>query len=150
MAAPLHTPALQVSAAVQALPALQAVPLATSGFEQAPVSGLQVPAMWHWSGAGQTTVVPRQTPAWQLSAVVQALPSLHAMPFGAGGFEQVPVAGLHVPARWHWSDAAHVTAGPGATPPRPPSPGLARVASGAEGPLGGARVGEGAGVRVDL
>lgn len=33
-----------------------------------------------------------QAPAWQDSPVVQALPSLQAVPFGAGGFVQVPVA----------------------------------------------------------
>jgi hypothetical protein len=39
---------------------------------------------------------------------VQALPSLHVVPFEATGFEQVPVLGLHAPAVWHWSDAVHV------------------------------------------
>src|SRR5438094_549299 len=112
MPAPRHTPAWQVSAVVHALPSLQAVPLATGGFEQAPVNGLQVPAVWHWSGAGQATAVPWQTTPWQLSAVVHALPSLHAVPFAAGGFEQVPVAGSQVPAAWHWSGAVHATAVP--------------------------------------
>lgn len=36
---------------------------------------------------------------------VQALPSLHAEPFGFAGLEQSPVAGLHVPPSWHWSGA---------------------------------------------
>ena len=116
MPAPLHTPAWQVSAVVHALPSLQAVPLATGGFEQAPVNGLQVPAVWHWSGAGQATAVPWQTTPWQLSAVVHALPSLHAVPFAAGGFEQVPVAGSQVPAAWHWSWAVHTTAVPVQSP----------------------------------
>ena len=31
------------------------------------------------------------------------------MSLGAGGLEQTPVAELHEPATWHWSDAAHVT-----------------------------------------
>jgi len=48
-------------------------------------------------------------PAWHVSVCVQALPSLHAVPFGALGFEQVPVAGSQVPAMWHWSLAVHVT-----------------------------------------
>src|SRR5438552_3285026 len=122
MPAPRHTPAWQVSAVVHALPSLQAVPLATGGFEQAPVSGLQVPTVWHWSGAGQTTAVPWQTPPWQLSAVVQALPSLHAVPFGAGGFEHVPVAGSQVPASWHWSWAVHATGVPEQEPARQLSP----------------------------
>ena len=42
--------------------------------------------------------VPAQTPAAQTSFVVQAFPSLHAVPLEAVGFEQVPVAGLQVPA----------------------------------------------------
>jgi len=40
---------------------------------------------------------------------VQALPSLHVVPFAATGFEHVPVDGLHVPAVWQESDAVHVT-----------------------------------------
>ena len=32
-----------------------------------------------------------------------------AVPFGLAGFEQTPVAGLHVPAAWHWSGAVQVT-----------------------------------------
>jgi hypothetical protein len=45
--APTHAPAWQVSVWVQAFPSLQGVPFALAGFEQAPVSGLQVPASWH-------------------------------------------------------------------------------------------------------
>ena len=36
-------------------------------------------------------------------------PSLQAAPSGFGGFEQVPVAGLHVPASWQGSDAVQTT-----------------------------------------
>ena len=39
-----------------------------------------------------------QVPAWQVSLVVQALPSLHAVPFAAVGFEHTPLVGSHVPA----------------------------------------------------
>ena len=39
-----------------------------------------------------------QVPAWQLLLAVQPFESLHVVPFAAFGFEQVPVAGLHVPA----------------------------------------------------
>jgi hypothetical protein len=42
-----------------------------------------------------------QTPPLQVSPVVQALPSLHAVPFGAAGFEHMPVPGLQTPATWH-------------------------------------------------
>src|SRR5437867_2047535 len=59
-----------------------------------------------------TGLPPVQTPAWQMSVRVQALPSLHAMPSGFAGFEQVPFEGLHVPAAWHWSIAVQTTGGP--------------------------------------
>jgi hypothetical protein len=42
-----------------------------------------------------------QLPATQASVRVHALPSLQAVPFATGGFEQIPVAGLQVPATWH-------------------------------------------------
>ena len=50
------------------------------------------------------------TPISHVSLCVQASPSLQAVPFAAAGFEHWPVAGLHVPATWHWSDAVQ-TAG---------------------------------------
>ena len=40
---------------------------------------------------------------------MQALPSLQTVPFGAAGLEQVPLAGLQVPATWHVSAAVHTT-----------------------------------------
>ena len=55
-----------------------------------------------------TAVPPTHAPLEQASPVVQALLSLHVVPFVAGGFEQLPVAGSHEPATWHWSLAAHV------------------------------------------
>ena len=82
---PRHVPAWHVSARVQTSPSLHAVPSGLAGFEQTPVAGLQLPAAWHWSLAVQVTAPPpTQVPAWQLSACVQALPSLHAVPSGAG------------------------------------------------------------------
>ena len=56
--------------------------------------------------------MPLQTPAWQVSLCVQALPSLQAAPSGLTGFEQAPVCGSHVPASWQASGAAQVTAFP--------------------------------------
>ena len=41
---------------------------------------------------------------------MHAFPSLHAVPFDAAGLEHVPLLGSQVPAAWHWSLAAHVTA----------------------------------------
>jgi hypothetical protein len=74
---PTHSPPEQVSGPVQALPSLHAVPLGAEGFEHAPVSGLHVPARWHRSlGVHTTGFDPVQTPPWQASFLVQALPSL--------------------------------------------------------------------------
>ena len=96
-------PVWQVSVCVQALPSLQTVPSGAFGFEQVP--GRRV------ADARDVALVARpcrppgcapvQVPAWQVSVCVQALLSLHAVPFGAFGFEQTPVAGSHVPATWH-------------------------------------------------
>ena len=95
----MQTPVWHVSVCVQALPSLHEVPSGALGFVQVPVAGLHVPATWHCSLAVHVTgLVPVHVPAWHVSVCVQALPSLHAVPFGAFGFEQVPVAGLHVPA----------------------------------------------------
>src|SRR3989454_6679362 len=80
------------------------------GLLQVPVAGLQVPAVWHWSEAVHTTgFVPTQAPARQVSACVQVLASLQGPPSGLAGLLQVPVAGLQVPAAWHWSEAVHTT-----------------------------------------
>ncbi len=75
------------------MPSLQVAPFDLAGFEQRPVDGLQVPASWHWSDGVQLTVlVPLQTPDWQVSVRVQALPSLH----GAVLFVWThPLAGSH-------------------------------------------------------
>jgi len=100
-------PLWQVSRCVQGLPSLHAEPSGLAGFVHAPVTGSQTPASWHWSGAAHTTGFrPVQTPAWQLSPRVQALPSSQGVPFGRWGLEQTPVVGLQVPASWHWSVAA--------------------------------------------
>ena len=77
----MQTPAWHVSDCVHALPSLQIVPFAATGFEHWPVAGLHVPAVWHWSCAAHVTGLPPvQTPAWHVSLCVHALPSLHAVP----------------------------------------------------------------------
>jgi hypothetical protein len=102
----------------QALPSLQLEPSALLGFEQAPVAGSQTPATWHWSIALQTVVVPPvQTPPWQVSPDVQALPSLHAVPLAIFASPQTPLEqeatlqgfeGVgHVAAVQHWPSARH-------------------------------------------
>src|SRR5213076_1167019 len=74
--APTQAPASQVSLCVHALASLQLVPLGLAGLLQAPVAGLQTPAVWHWSAAVHTTgLAPTQMPASQASVCVQALPS---------------------------------------------------------------------------
>jgi hypothetical protein len=102
-----------VSVCVQALPSLQVVPLGLIGFEHAPVDELHEPGSWHESVAGHCRGEPlEQTPFWQVSACVQALLSLQAVPLGLIGFEQTPVAVLHVPMSWHWSAGGQLRAIP--------------------------------------
>jgi hypothetical protein len=55
--------------------------------------------------------VSRQAPA-------QHEPPAQAVPSGAFGLEQRPVAGSHVPATWHWSSAVQTT---GSLPTQAPS-----------------------------
>jgi hypothetical protein len=58
------------------------------------VPALQVPATWQGSLAVQTIgLLPVQTPFWQVSVRVHALPSLHEGPVVGA---QVPVAGAQV------------------------------------------------------
>jgi hypothetical protein len=52
---------------------------------------------------------PVHAPDWHESPLVHESPSLHALPSAFGGLEHAPVAGLHVPATWHWSDAVQLT-----------------------------------------
>jgi hypothetical protein len=113
----VHTPAWHESPLVHAFPSLHDVPFAAAGIEHTPVAGLHVPATWHASAAAHVTAAPPvQTPAWHESPLVHAFPSLHAVPFAATGVEHTPVDGSHVPATWHASAAAHVTAVPTQVP----------------------------------
>src|SRR5438094_591123 len=115
---PTQAPASQVSVRVQALPSSHGAPSSLGGLVQVPDAGLQTPAVWHWSAAVHTTgFPPAQAPASQVSVCVQALPSSQRVPSSCGGSEQVPVAGLHVPAAWHWSARWHTTGVPAQTPP---------------------------------
>src|SRR5436309_783162 len=95
---PTQAPAWQVSVWVQASPSVQALPFALSGLEQVPFVGSQVPPTRRSSDPVQMTAfVPTQAPAWQVSLWVQASPSVHAVPFGLSGLEQVPFAGSQTP-----------------------------------------------------
>jgi hypothetical protein len=108
--APVHTPDEHVSVCVQALPSLQLVPFGAAGLLHVPLEGSHVPATWHASLAAHVTgFEPMHTPvASHTSVCVHPFPSLHVPPVRTG-FEQIPVAVLHVPALWHWSRAVHVT-----------------------------------------
>lgn len=104
----MQLPFWHVSPVVQALPSLQAVPFVLIGSVQTPAE--QTPATWHWSEAVQVFPVPPvQAPFWQVSPDVQVLPSSQAVPFVMFGSLHAPVAGLHVPAVWHWLLAVHTT-----------------------------------------
>jgi hypothetical protein len=71
----LHVPAWQVSAPLQRFPSPQDVPFGSV-------------ECW-------------QPPTGSHASVVQALPSLQALPSAFAGFEQAPLAGSQVPAVWH-------------------------------------------------
>src|SRR6185312_16098628 len=91
----VHRPAMHT-------PLVHGVPSAFGVTLPQPLAGVQVAASLHSSPAGQTTAAPPvHVPAWHVSPIVQAFPSLHVVPLVAAGFEQVPVAGLQVPATWH-------------------------------------------------
>jgi hypothetical protein len=63
--------------------------------------------------------VPTQPPKAHVSepGKTQRFPSEHKVPSGAAGVEHFPLAGLHVPATWHWSAAEHATIVPGVQTP---------------------------------
>jgi hypothetical protein len=69
---------------------------------QSPLSGSQAPACWQGPGGAHVTVpAPAHWPFWQESPVVQALLSLHDVPFALGSRTHAPVLALHVPACAH-------------------------------------------------
>jgi len=79
----VQVPLWQVSVPLQALASAQVVPLSTAVWVQ-PVAGLQ-PSVVQTLESSQLGAVPAvQTPAWQVSAPSQALPSLHEVPFNTG------------------------------------------------------------------
>jgi hypothetical protein len=79
----VQKPPRQASPVVHALPSSQEAPSVLAGLEHAPVEVLQVPAVWHWSLAGQVFIVPpTHVPPEQASPDVQALPSSQDVPSG--------------------------------------------------------------------
>jgi len=80
---------------------------------QLPFAGLQVSVVQALPSSQLVAVPPVQVPFWHVSVVVQALPSLQEVPLPTGGWlEHAPLAGLHVPAAWHWSMGGQVTGAP--------------------------------------
>ena len=138
---PAQAPFVQTSPCVQASPSLQAAPSGLAEDEQTPVDGLHV-LTWHGSSRGaRHRAPPVQTPALQVSLCVQALPSLQAVPSDTAGLEHLPVAGAHVPAAWHWSEAAQVTGLPAVqTPAWQVSPCVQELPSSQAPPVVGAQV----------
>ena len=108
-----HVPVVHADSSVHASPLLQGVPSTAAGLEQVPVAGEHAPGKWQASLATHVTgLLPTHAPLWQASTCVHALPSVHAVPFGAAGLEQTPVPMLHTPATWHASDAEQTTGVP--------------------------------------
>jgi hypothetical protein len=98
MVVPPHTPLVHLSPVVQALLSPQGVLSGLFGLEQVPSAVLQVPASWHWSLAVQVTKLPPvHLPVWQVSILLQAFESSHAVPSFLLGVEQTPVELSHVP-----------------------------------------------------
>ena len=105
----VQMPDWQESPVEQLLPSLQAVPLASGTFEHEPLVGSQTPAPWHELPAAQVFgTPPAQTPAWQVSPVVQKLLSLQVVPLATTGLVQLPLVGSQTPAVWQASVAAQV------------------------------------------
>ena len=95
---------LHVSTPLQALLSLQFAllvqPHALVFTVHPPAASLQ-PSTVQATPSSHTRAGPPHTPLVQVSGVVQALPSLHVVPFVFTGFEHTPVDVLQVPALWH-------------------------------------------------
>src|ERR1700722_19197976 len=130
-------PVRSCSQPLAALPSQSAKPLAQWGMPQTPpvqspaalASAHEVPSgaasVWQPLSGSQTPTVQGpvlsqvgaapgvQTPAWQLSAPLQALPSEQEVPSGAAVIPQEPVVGSHMLATWQASGAAQLWPLPG-------------------------------------
>jgi hypothetical protein len=85
----VQAPLWQVSAPLQTSPSAHDVPLATAVFTQ-PEAGLQESVVQTLPSLQLGGVPAVQVPLWQVSAPLQALPSLQAVPLATVGFEQTP------------------------------------------------------------
>jgi len=100
---------MQTSVGVQASPSSHGVPSRFGPNEHVPVAGLQALTSWQASGGVHASGPPWQTPATQVSPLVQASSSSQGAPSGFRGEEHAPVAGSQVPAWWQVSTAAQIT-----------------------------------------
>ena len=89
--------ASQAPTPVQMLPSVQGVPGET-GVCVTPLTESHASAVHGLLSSTGTAEPGTQAPAWQASPAVQALLSLHVVPFDLVGFEHTPVAALQVPA----------------------------------------------------
>jgi hypothetical protein len=80
-----------------------------SGQQTAPENVQQTVPQHGWVQHPLLAPSPQQVLPDGQQLPLQHAPPLHAVPFAFSGFEQVPVAGLHVPAVWHWSEAVQTT-----------------------------------------
>jgi hypothetical protein len=88
----VQVPPWQVSAPLQTLPSLQAVPLSTGMWPQ-PKVGSQVSVVQTFESLQSRGLPAEQVPLWQVSVPLQALVSAHAVPFSTAVCVQ-PLAGL--------------------------------------------------------
>src|SRR4051812_30613316 len=91
----LQTPAWQLSPNVQTFPSLHGVKSAAREWRTSPVA-LQLSAVHGFPSSSESADPGVQTPAWQVSAGVQRLPSLHAVPFAFAAPPAHTAEALHV------------------------------------------------------
>ena len=110
---PVQLPDLHASLTVQIMPSVHGVASVLLGLLHVPVLASHAPALWHWSLALHTMLLPPvHAPLTHLSVCVQALPSLHVAASALLGVLHLPLAESQLPASWHWSSALHTTGFP--------------------------------------
>ena len=108
MGVPAHSPVLQMSLFVHALPSLQPALLGTCA---QPLTGSQLSVVQSLSSLHGSVPCGTQVVAVQISPVVQTSPSSQLLPLFCGANLQAPSAGSHVFKRQSVScEGSHVTA----------------------------------------
>jgi hypothetical protein len=90
----VQAPLWHLSVPLQTLASAHEVPLGTGAFEQ-PVDGLQLSVVQTLASLQERGVPAVHPPLWQISAPLQALASLHEVPFRTGACSQ-PKTGSQV------------------------------------------------------